>query len=111
MSGRPLSRLGEMAIEADGDSRRWFSGTADDLFFITACMSGEAGEAVNKLKKVYRNGQMNQMTPVERHEFVMELVDVLTYLLDAFALMKVDPERAYYQKRADNEKRFGGRVA
>lgn len=110
MNGKQLSRMGEMAQEADADSRLWFPATADDLFFITACMAGEAGEAVNKLKKVYRDGNMRKMTPVERHEYVMELVDVQTYLLDAFALMKVDPERAYAQKRAENAKRFGGQV-
>jgi NTP pyrophosphatase (non-canonical NTP hydrolase) len=98
-----------MAAEADGDSRRWFPETATDLFFITACMSGEAGEAVNKLKKAKRAGR--NMTPVEKHEFVMELVDTLTYLLDAFALVGADPEKAYYQKRLENEQRFGKKGA
>jgi NTP pyrophosphatase (non-canonical NTP hydrolase) len=99
------SRLAEMAKEADEDSRRWFPDTANDLFFLTACMAAEGGEAVNKLKKAQREGR--KMTPVEKHEFVMELIDVQTYLLDCFALVGVDPERAYYQKRTENERRFG----
>lgn len=102
-----LSHLARMAREADADSRRWFPDTSDDLFFLTACMAGEAGEAVNKLKKVKREGHMGQMTPLERNQYVMELTDVLTYLLDCFALVGADPERAYYMKRAENEKRFG----
>lgn len=99
------SRLAEMARQANEDSHRWFPATADDIFFITAAMAGESGEAVNKLKKIYRGD--TKMTPALRHEYVMELTDVLTYLLDAFALMGADPERTYYQKRAINEGRFG----
>jgi NTP pyrophosphatase (non-canonical NTP hydrolase) len=101
--------MAEIAKEADEDSRRWFPETADDLFFIVACIAGEAGEAVNKLKKSYREGR--KMTPAEKHELVMELIDIQTYLFDAYALLGVDPERAYYQKRAFNEQRFGKKPA
>lgn len=94
-----------MAQEANADSHRWFPDTADDVFFITAAMAGEAGEAINEIKKAYREGRA--MDPVEKHKYVMELTDTLTYLLDAFALVGADPERAYYQKRAENERRFG----
>lgn len=102
---RVPSRLAEMAKQANEDSHRWFPQTADNLFFITACMSGEAGEAINQLKKAERLGR--SMNPSERHLYIMELTDTLTYLLDAFALVGADPERAYYQKRAQNEERFG----
>jgi NTP pyrophosphatase (non-canonical NTP hydrolase) len=101
---KPLSRLAEMAQEAHGDSKRWFPETSDNLFFMTACNAGEAGEAVNALKKAERLGR--RMTPVEKHEYVMELTDNLTYLLACFAMVGADPERAYYQKRAENERRF-----
>jgi hypothetical protein len=105
MVARELSHLAKMAQEADGDSKRWFPDTANNLFFQTACMSAEGGEAVNKLKKAER--LCRKMTPAEKHEYVMELTDVLTYLLACFALTGVDPERAYYQKRLENEQRFG----
>jgi NTP pyrophosphatase (non-canonical NTP hydrolase) len=108
MYERPTD-MGKMAIEAYEDSKRWFPEKSEDLFFMTACMSGEAGEAVNALKKAVRLGR--KMTPVERHEFVMELVDVQTYLLAAFAMVGADPHKAYYQKRAENEKRFGKKEA
>lgn len=111
MTTKEPSRLGEMAKEAQEDGKRWFPETGNDIFFMTACMAAEGGEAVNKLKKVFREGNLRKMTPVERHEYIMELVDVQTYLLNCFAIVGADPERAYYMKRAENEKRFGGRVA
>jgi NTP pyrophosphatase (non-canonical NTP hydrolase) len=107
MVARELSHLGKMAREADADSKRWFPETSNNLFFMTACMSGEAGEAVNALKKAERLAR--KMSPVEKHEYVMELTDVLTYLLGCFALAGADPERAYYQKRIINEQRFGNK--
>jgi len=99
------THLGRMSLEAHQDSRRWFPDTADNLFFMTACMGGEAGEAVNELKKVFR--LQRSLTPVEKHKYVMELTDVLTYLLGCYAIVGADPERAYYQKRLENEQRFG----
>ncbi len=102
------SPLGKLAQECQRDSERWFPHTQTNLFFMTACMGGEAGEAVNKLKKVERDNR--KWTPAEKHEYVMELTDTLIYLLNCFALAGVDPERAYKQKRSENEKRFGKKV-
>jgi len=106
MPPRELSLLGELAQQCHADSKRWFPETADNLFFMTAANAGEAGEAINALKKAERLGR--KMTAVEKHDYVMELTDNLTYLLACFAMVGVDPERAYVQKRAENEKRFGG---
>jgi NTP pyrophosphatase (non-canonical NTP hydrolase) len=102
------SPLAKLAMECNADSRRWFPLTQTNLFFMTACMAGEAGEAINAIKKIERRG--TAFTPVERHEYVMELTDALIYLLNCFALIGADPESAYKQKRAENEKRFGNGV-
>ncbi len=100
------SHIKRMQIEADGDSRRWFPETADNLPFMVLAMCGEAGELANIVKKVAR-GDMSLRDAKTRMAACMEVTDVFTYLLDIAELLNFDLEKAYYVKRAENQRRFG----
>lgn len=95
-----------MCQEAVQDGKRWFPGTGKNLFFLIACMSGEAGEAVNIAKKIER-GDTTWFDEHVQHHLREEIVDTFTYMLEIVGLLGMDLIEEYYSKRAFNEERFG----
>jgi NTP pyrophosphatase (non-canonical NTP hydrolase) len=100
------SYVAKMGLGADADSKRWFKKTAQDPVFMTLCLLGEGGELANIVKKIAR-GSLDPKDATVRYDVQMEMADVFTYLLALSVLLGVDLEKAYYHKRALNEKRFG----
>lgn len=103
------SHVAKMALQANSDSKRWFPNTANDIGFTALCLAGETGEVANEVKKVVR-GTADMGDAATRLAIWMELADVFTYLLDLSAMVGCDLEKAYYAKRAHNEKRFGPKL-
>jgi len=90
------------------DSARWFGDTIDFDGAIphhALALAGEVGEFANIVKKIDR-GSLDSREPRVRHDLAMELTDVLIYVLNLGALLRVDLEEAYKIKRAENEQRF-----
>jgi NTP pyrophosphatase (non-canonical NTP hydrolase) len=100
------SYVAKLALTADSDSKRWFPKTARDITFMALALCGEVGELANIIKKVAR-GTAEMTDAKTRYDIQMEMADAFTYLLDLSILLGVDLEKAYYHKRALNEKRFG----
>ena len=55
----------------------------DETFYFAGCAAGEAGELLNKVKKVAPIGHSHPMTPEARQEMLEEAGDVLWYLTAA----------------------------
>lgn len=100
------SHVCKMALQANSDSKRWFPETAEDLTFMVLALCGEVGELANEIKKIVR-GSANIKEAKTRVALMMEEADVFTYLLCISILTGTDLEKAYYAKRAENERRFG----
>jgi len=97
--------LKQLARQCDEDSKRWFPRTADNLFYMVACMAGEAGETINEVKKIERGS--TSYTNDQRTRILNELTDTMVYLLNVFAILNADPLWWYQQVRLKNEARFG----
>lgn len=95
-----------MAREAVQDGKRWFPETAKNVFFNTASMSGEVGEALNIAKKIER-GDTTWFNEEVQAAFREEIADAFTYMLEIVGLLQMDLIGEYYKKREFNEKRFG----
>lgn len=97
-----LAELAEMARE---DSLRWFPKlheNRDDFLIHSALgLAGEAGEAVDVIKKWHRSGVLNT------ESLGAELADVFVYLLHICTAAGIDLEDEYRRKAAFNETRFG----
>lgn len=102
-SDTPLD-LKELVLQCLQDSYAWFPEYADDLFFQAACASGEAGELVNKVKKVVRGSA--QYADIE-HQIAEEAMDTFIYIMNVFGILEVDVMELYNAKRRANEARFG----
>lgn len=98
--------LKAMSHQAVQDGKRWFPGTGKNLFFLIACMGGEAGEVINIAKKIER-GDTTYFDEHTQHNLHEEIVDVFTYMLNIVHLLDMDLIEEYYKKRAFNEERFG----
>jgi NTP pyrophosphatase (non-canonical NTP hydrolase) len=96
----------ELARQCQKDSQRWFPDTANDLVFMALALGNEAGEVQGVVKKVAR-GSLTLKDAKTKNELVMEMADVLTYLLQMAAMLGIDLEQAYNMKRVVNEQRFG----
>jgi len=60
----------------------------DNPLYAIACIAGEAGELVNKVKKVYRD-QDGEFKPENVDEFIDEAGDILWYLVFACKMYKI----------------------
>ena len=99
-----LNQLAEQCLK---DSARWFPGhTNTSMLHHGAAMAGEVGEVLNLLKKLDR-GDLSLNDPAVRHHLREEVADVFIYLLNFAGIIKVDLYKAYCEKRAINEKRWG----
>jgi NTP pyrophosphatase (non-canonical NTP hydrolase) len=107
VTGEP-SELAQLAQACMADSERWFPGQAHSMAFLTLALAGEVGELANIVKKVER-GSLDPHDAAVKRMMDMETTDVLIYLMNIFALLKVDPAKSYEKKRQENEQRFGKR--
>jgi len=72
---------------------------------MVLALCGEVGELANLTKKVDR-GSINSDSALFKHDFAMELADILTYLLNISGMIGIDLEAAYHVKRDYNHERF-----
>jgi hypothetical protein len=95
--------LRALAEQCHQDSQVWFPKTANDVFYMAACMGGEAGETINEAKKVERGS----FAPDEQREKILEeATDTLVYLLNIFGILQADPMYWYDKVREKNLARF-----
>jgi NTP pyrophosphatase (non-canonical NTP hydrolase) len=92
-----------IALQCDSDSHRWFPNTAGDVFYMAACMAGEAGETVNEAKKVVR-GSVSM--DVAREKILEEAADTFVYCMNIFGMLGADPQWWYQMVREKNRARF-----
>lgn len=95
--------LGDMIEQCLEDSDRWFPETSGDITFLVLAMMGEAGEAANLVKKVWRESHTWEQVDDALKE---EIVDVLIYLCNLMGALRMDPFEIYNKKRAYNVSRF-----
>lgn len=107
MAAKEPSILWDLAQVAIGNSNRWFGDidAAQSIPHMTLALCGEVGELANIIKKIDR-GDLDPSSAKVRMDMSMELADVLTYVLNLSALLKIDLLRAYEQKCIENEHRF-----
>jgi NTP pyrophosphatase (non-canonical NTP hydrolase) len=100
--------LADLEKQCLDDSIRWFGDTVNIEGAIphhALALAGEVGEFANIVKKIDR-GSLDSREPRVRHDLAMELTDVLIYVLNLGALLRIDLEESYKIKRAENEQRF-----
>lgn len=102
-----MRSLKELANQCDSDSHFWFPNTANDLFYMAACMVGEAGETLNEAKKVRRG---THSMDEQRAKILEEAADTMVYMLNIFGMLDADPEFWYDIVREKNKARFGHKV-
>lgn len=100
-----MSDLRDIQSVAVGDSRSWFGEDYNrfDLSYFLIAMGGEAGEALNKLKKLIRDGYTEQLI----EEIKFEIVDTFIYAMLAADHLNMNLEEWYQRKRDSNKIRFG----
>lgn len=103
-----VSVLNFLRDQAHEDSKRWFPETSENLMHMVLCVCGEAGETANALKKGLRT-PFNFDKAIE--DVKAETIDVLIYLLNIWAILKVDVAHELAIKRAFNQERFGTKDA
>jgi NTP pyrophosphatase (non-canonical NTP hydrolase) len=96
-------QLRDLAIQCYEDSHAWFPDTADDAFYMAACMVGEAGETLNEVKKVNRG---SVTMDVARERILEEAADTLVYCMHIFGMFGADPQWWYDMVRNKNVARF-----
>ncbi len=67
----------------------------NNLMFMTLCMSGEAGELANIVKKIVRNGESEELWK----KFEEEMVDVLIYFVKLLNIVPFDFDKAWDAKQ------------
>ena len=87
---------------------QWDTKISDDnvpmLGFTMLALAGEAGEAANLVKKMWR-GDFRYTE--KRQELCVEIADIFAYLLKLTYQLGFDLEETYLSKMKENEKRFG----
>lgn len=102
--GNGNGTMAALAQQCHNDSKVWFPEQTNDLGFMALALAGEVGELCNIVKKVERGSVALDDV---RAELAEEAADVLTYLLNVFALTGTNPDKMYALKRAKNIRRFG----
>jgi NTP pyrophosphatase (non-canonical NTP hydrolase) len=93
-----------MAEQCLGDNEEWFPDQARDSIHHILSMVGELGEVCNIIKKIQRGSLTMAEAKDHLHE---EMIDVLIYWMSAAAIMGINIEEVYNDKRRVNESRFG----
>ena len=99
--------LEDIAHQCLADSKEWFPDHAQDMGYLTICLSGETGEFANLIKKGMR-GDHEIDDPDYTRLLALELTDVFIYLMNIAGVMGIDMEKMYQIKREINRDRFGG---
>ena len=68
--------------------------TYSNLFYMGLCITGEAGELVNVLKKIWRDGDSEKL----REQLGEELVDVMIYIFKLILVGEIDFDKAWKRK-------------
>jgi len=68
--------------------------TFQNLFYSGLCIGGEAGELVNVIKKIWRDGDSIEL----RKQLSEELVDVVVYICKLIVIGEIDFDKAWKQK-------------
>lgn len=104
------SDLNALVAQMRTDSHTWFPAIHNfdsyvplEVFYAMG-LAGEAGEALDEVKKVCRTGRW---TVEAREKLAYELADTFVYLLLLADRMGIDLEGAYNAKRLQNLVRFG----
>ena len=98
--------LAAIAIQCIEDSKEWFPDHAQDMGFLTICLTGEVGEFANLIKKGMR-GSYEIDNAEYQYALGMELADIFIYLMNLVGVMGIDMEKLYQIKREINRERFG----
>ena len=62
--------------------------TYENLFYTALCLVGESGEVANDVKKIWRDGDSQEL----RDNLSTEIVDVLIYLAKLIVILDIDIE-------------------
>ena len=62
------------------------TGNVEELMYLALGLTGEAGEVANKVKKLFRDGENQEL----RTELAKELGDVMWYMARLSSVLKVD---------------------
>ena len=62
------------------------TGNIEELMYLALGLTGEAGEVSNKVKKLFRDGESQEL----RTELAKELGDVMWYMARLSSVLKVD---------------------
>jgi NTP pyrophosphatase (non-canonical NTP hydrolase) len=114
--GEPKDRLALLSQQCGNDTQEWFP-SAHNLGHMALALCGETGEIANLVKKIDRGDFNVEMAKVGglpahiRYDLAMEITDALIYILCLADLLKIDLEKAYEAKRAENIIRFGKKVS
>lgn len=76
--------------------------TYASLFYTGLCITGEAGELVNVIKKIWRDGDSKEL----REQLAEELVDTVIYICKLIIIGEVDFESAWKRKLKILDKRW-----
>lgn len=96
--------LREIAEQCLKDSDEWFPNNSRDPMHHVLSITGEWGEFCNVMKKAERGS----ITWAEAHPMMREeLIDTFIYMFNLAAVMGVDIEKEYNDKRERNVQRFG----
>ena len=102
-----LNALAEYLL---ANSRKWFPtsharGLEQEILHMTLGIAGEAGEVVELVKKAHRYGELPDTDKLGE-----ELADVLTYVLNLFAVIGVPPYFALMAKQKKCRIRYENRM-
>jgi len=77
----------------------------DNLFHMALCLSGEAGEFANEVKKIWRDGDSQEL----RDNMATELVDILIYIAKLIVILDIDIEKYWNEKHEELYERWADR--
>lgn len=80
--------------------------TYQNLFYAGLCITGEAGELVNVIKKIWRDGDSEGL----RTQLAEELVDVMIYVCKLILVGKIDFDKAWKRKQKILRKKWDKKV-
>ena len=98
--------LEDIIAQCAVDSLNWFPEKADDMGYMTLCLTGEIGEFANLIKKAIR-GSVDSDDEQFNIDLAFELTDIFIYVCMLAGSMGLDLEKMYQIKRKYNVSRFG----
>jgi len=74
----------------------------ENLFYITMCLVGESGEIANEAKKIWRDGDSEEL----REKLATEVVDILIYIAKTIKILEIDIEEYWDEKHEELYERW-----